>query len=383
MINSPELKDLKVGDRIEGWCPKSRCWVRVSVTSIATKSFQGVDKEFQKWVGLTKWREPEEKGEWKQSKLGEYRELTLPILIDSPEPQESKKCLYHEPRNTWNDSVEYVRSCSYCRQSEPIDDVEELGKELAGLKRILTDYQEGFDRAKSKGRKKEFDLGIRSKNKQIQYIENLLKTLNKVDSPEPKQCCDHLLIDGCQSCGLFTTIPWNERHDWNEPLDPDDVWKVGDQVQWRKGLQQFGTVRGLRHQELLGGKLPLIIVRWDGGASDVLIPPNELWRIWEDQEQPKIDSPEPRKRSPKGTRKYQGRCDKGQTNPSGRIERQTKKKKLSSGETKVYEYNLYRYQLGGGGKVYSKVIPSGKLLEVAEAIAAGHPAEIIVSWFWR
>jgi hypothetical protein len=90
-----------------------------------------------------------------------------------------------------------------------------------------------------------------------------------------------------------------------------------------------------------------------------------------------------RKRSPKGTRKYQGRCDKGQTNPSGRIERQTKKKKLSSGETKAYEYNLYRYQLGGGGKVYSKVIPSGKLLEVAEAIAAGHPAEIIVSWFWR
>ncbi|MBD2044102.1 hypothetical protein H6F78_00380 [Coleofasciculus sp. FACHB-64] len=76
------------------------------------------------------------------------------------------------------------------------------------------------------------------------------------------------------------------------------------------------------------------------------------------------------------------RFTKGQANPSGRIELQTKHKKLSSGELKTYEYNLYRYQLGGRGKVYSKVIPIGKLEEVREAIAAGHPAAIIVSWFW-
>jgi hypothetical protein len=98
--------------------------------------------------------------------------------------------------------------------------------------------------------------------------------------------------------------------------------------------------------------------------------------------QPKVNSPEPtRKRLPKGTRQP-GRCDKGQANPSGRIELQVKRKKLSSGELKSYEYNLYRYQLGGVGKVYSKVIPLGKLEEVREAIAAGHPAEVIVKWFW-
>ena len=191
------------------------------------------------------------------------------------------------------------------------------------------------------------------------------------------------LADGCGTCGWFTTIPWNEREWGDEPLDPDDVWRVGDRVRWRKGLQQFGTVRGVSWEELLGGKLPLIVIRWDGAASDVLIPPDQLWRIWQDEAQRKVNSPElntqPKVNSPELPRK---RCDKGQANLSGRIELQVKRKKLSSGELRTYEYNLYRYQLGGVGKVYSKVIPLGKLEEVREAIALGHPAEIIVSWFW-
>jgi len=74
------------------------------------------------------------------------------------------------------------------------------------------------------------------------------------------------------------------------------------------------------------------------------------------------------------------RCDKGQTNPSGRIERQVKTRQLSSGELKTYEYNFYRWQLGGRGKVYGKVIPDGKLAQVAEAIAAGEVAEVIATW---
>jgi hypothetical protein len=82
--------------------------------------------------------------------------------------------------------------------------------------------------------------------------------------------CEQMLLtltDGCGACGWFTTVPWNEREDWTEPLDPDDVWKVGDLVQWKLGLKQFGTVRGVEWHELLGGKLPLIVVRWDGALA--------------------------------------------------------------------------------------------------------------------
>lgn len=96
------------------------------------------------------------------------------------------------------------------------------------------------------------------------------------------------LVNG-SCCGWFATIPWNEQQDWNEPLDPDDVWRVGDRVQWKKGNLQIGTVRGCEWREILGGKLPLVIVRWDNLESDVAIPPEELWRIWEEEEEDELE----------------------------------------------------------------------------------------------
>lgn len=62
MSSSGELKSLKVGARVEGWHPSSRRWVKVTVTRISQRSFQGTevtaDKDFEKWTGLTKWRQP-------------------------------------------------------------------------------------------------------------------------------------------------------------------------------------------------------------------------------------------------------------------------------------------------------------------------------------
>lgn len=525
MISSPELKDLsklKVGDRVEGWCPKSRHWVRITVISVAKKSFQGTDKNFEKWCGLTKWREPEkcsntltssvelEDSPWQPSKLGEYKqpsllnaiqtlnsslettiqtspstqtlEITAPIAVsltstqlDFPVPE--PVTLGIEPDSTtqnqncglkrsdvsvldspglslwktlkdlsledfeqcledseWQDITLTCRFLYRLRNSErPTDETEFL------LSPTLTSCSSKRSRPAGQTKLEKWlrDKGIllpsqclsapmmasmsgfppnwtaclseflpehqAELERDTSTAEQLSQHKQQLPSVESCICpsCQQPLLklaDGCGTCGWFTTVPWNERDEWDEPLDPDDVWKLGDRVQWKKGLQQFGTVRGLRQHELLGGKLPLIVVRWDNAASDVLIPPEELWRIWEDQAehtinspelelsasaQASVNSPEPtRKRSPKGTRKYEGRCTVGQTNPSGRIERQIKQKRLSSGELKSYEYNLYRYQLGGVGKVYSKVVPSGKLTDVAAAIEAEHPAEVIVKWFW-
>jgi len=95
---------------------------------------------------------------------------------------------------------------------------------------------------------------------------------------------DLSLLSGCN---CFETIPWNERSEWqDEPLDPDDVWNVGDRVQWKEGLQQKGTVQGLERRQFLGGYLNYIVCRWDDSASDVMISPEQLWRIRNDSVTP-------------------------------------------------------------------------------------------------
>ena len=47
----------------------------------------------------------------------------------------------------------------------------------------------------------------------------------------------------------LTTVPWNDQLDWgsDEPLDPDDVWQIGEKVRWkrngREGISRWGTKR--------------------------------------------------------------------------------------------------------------------------------------------
>ncbi|MEP0840122.1 hypothetical protein NC994_22195 [Trichocoleus sp. AS-A1] len=478
------IAGLKVGDRVEGWCPKSRCWVKVSVDRVSAKSFQGTDKHLEKWTGLTQWREPSNSPNLTsvpasgQASLspdcnsvstsldsartistaatssasdtldaqsleissiwtGQISNTAASLMLTSSQPR------HHASLSQSRESVkepmtsEIVSPPSSERSQQCSPDfsalrtcpdylaallnpdgqvahtlkssLELLNKSATGGKNFLSaadtldrpSLESGYFWLESPGglsstgegrppgqtRLESFlrENGLLNKGEVLdpatlsdwynipknwldplefraaaelleareQQLE-IFSILESPPSPSVESCTCHHSVDGCEACGWFTTVRWNERDGWgDEPLDPDDVWRIGDRVRWRKGLQQFGTVQGLQQQELLGGKLPLIVVRWDGFDSDVLIPAEQLWRVWNtDRAQPKTNSPEPtRKRSPKGTRQP-GRCDKGQANPSGRIELQTKHKKLSSGELKTYEYNLYRYQLGGRGKVY-------------------------------
>ena len=107
------------------------------------------------------------------------------------------------------------------------------------------------------------------------------KCRRRLHFPEGRaDCCSQWLI----------TIPWNEKDQWNdEPLDPDDMWCVGQRIQWKKGLQQKGIVQGLDRRELLGGKLNYLVVRWDNAASNVIIAPEDLWRLPDEIE--KIEAP--------------------------------------------------------------------------------------------
>jgi hypothetical protein len=93
----------------------------------------------------------------------------------------------------------------------------------------------------------------------------------------------------CKCFQWFTTIPWKDQLNWgDEPLDPDDVWHVGEKVYLkRKGRE--GVVVGVTQEEILGGKLNYVVVRWNGVETDALIKPEKLWRIRANEAQPQSE----------------------------------------------------------------------------------------------
>ncbi|MGB3205954.1 MAG: hypothetical protein WBB28_13270 [Crinalium sp.] len=78
----------------------------------------------------------------------------------------------------------------------------------------------------------------------------------------------------------LTTIPWNDHAYWgsDEPLDPDDVWQIGEKVRWKRNGRE-GSVVGVLKEPILGGQLNYVVVRWFDTNQTLPIEPYSLWRL--------------------------------------------------------------------------------------------------------
>ncbi|MGB3207632.1 MAG: hypothetical protein WBB28_21825, partial [Crinalium sp.] len=78
----------------------------------------------------------------------------------------------------------------------------------------------------------------------------------------------------------LTTVPWNDQFDWSndEPLDPDDVWIIGEKVCWKR-CKRDGVVVGVLQEPILGGQLNYVVVRWTDTKQTLPIEPENLWRL--------------------------------------------------------------------------------------------------------
>ncbi len=101
-----------------------------------------------------------------------------------------------------------------------------------------------------------------------------------INCPACQQVINFINNQGnCKCFKWFLTIPYYDQLAWGEePLDPDDIWHVGEHVQWKKERKK-GVVRDLEQREILGAKLNYVVVQWDDSSSEVLIEPEELLRL--------------------------------------------------------------------------------------------------------
>ncbi len=79
---------------------------------------------------------------------------------------------------------------------------------------------------------------------------------------------------------LITTVPWKDHAYWgsDEPLDPDDVWIIGEKVRWKRNGRE-GVVVGVLKEPILGGQLNYVVVRWFDTNQTLPIEPYSLWRL--------------------------------------------------------------------------------------------------------
>jgi hypothetical protein len=170
------------------------------------------------------------------------------------------------------------------------------------------------------------------------------KKISKELKPEfDKHICDDNCTEEIQSelnAEELTTVPWNDQLDWSndEPLDPDDVWQIGEKVRWKRNGRE-GEVVGVLREQILGGQLNYVVIRWFDTNQTLPIEPSKLWKLREaatselnglELNREKSSSPlnqgeENPKRKRRGAR--------GKQLASGRLYPYTKNKKLKNGIT--------------------------------------------------
>jgi hypothetical protein len=461
---SKVLGDLKLGNRVEGWCPKAHSWIKVQVTKVSSKSFQGIDKNFEKWTGLTHWRssailtsaqEMESDSHLQvlnvasgslelqkqtqtalkslasdtpesltmgtsttmtgteikprltssqdhhhvspsQCKESDLQRMTSAIvspeflkrsLINSPSSSQSKTLeVYSTVRiapeltevtsgtfySTFPTSGSIVNGRCYQADTLPRPSLEKERfwlESLGGLSHSGIGQAPGWSKSETQLHK----LGVLERgevinpdlaeafyrvpfgwtNRQVittagEFLAEM-EQLGNVEQPSEMHSIPDLqgsrstAFFTCPSCAKrleftnsranckcfqwFVTLPWNEREEWNEPLDPDDVWRVGDHVKCKSNNAE-GTVKGLEQREILGGYLNYLIIKIDGAASDVVLEPDQVWRIHRAQETEfPLELLETQKKR---------RGARGKEQASGWLEHYTKEKKLKSGASASY-----------------------------------------------
>jgi|GEM_PF-6514254 len=446
---SKVLGELRIGDRVEGWHPKSRRWVKISVTKVSAGRFQGIDRELEGWTGLTKWRSPfvpapvqvsDPDLEEEEFYLAQHAgidlsgEECLPKLTSAQEMEsasssqvlnvdssslESQKPIQTAAKSLASDTPElstmgmsitmtgtetqprltslqphHPVSHSACKEKglqqmtretvslefsgrSPINSPSSLQSKtlevystvpiapeltevtfgmfyttfpasgsilngrcyqadtlerpslekesfwlgsLGGLSHGGIGQAPGWSKSESQLHKlgalkrgevinpdlaeSAYRVPIGWTNRQvITTAGEFLAEMGKLESVGQRlethsipalQVSRSTAFYTCPSCAKrlefldfradcncfqwFTTLAWNEQDEWDEPLDPDDVWRVGDRIRWKSNNVE-GTVKDLQQREILGGKLSYLIVRFDGATADVLLAPDQVWKL--------------------------------------------------------------------------------------------------------